>query len=52
MALLRVDAFAIFNAPCLDLRIFGDSLLSTSHPWHLDLTLTSVTTAIRHFIAV
>ena len=38
MALLLVESFAIRHPRCASV----DSLLSTSHPWHLELTLTCV----------
>ena len=44
MALLLVESFAICHPRCVSsgLRVSVDSPLSTSHPWHLELTLNCI----------
>ena len=52
MALLLVESFAIRQPrrASSGLQVSVDSLLSTSHPWHLDLTLSSLHTQLPFVI--
>jgi len=52
MVLHLVESFAILHPRCTSsgLRVSVDSLLSTSHPWHQDLTLSNLRTQLPFVI--